>query len=455
MISRSFCFDLEIEGAIHFGKDLIRRFGNDILPLELNALEPPQNRPAVHLMAAEPQKPVLRVDNNIANKHNVEAVNDGTVSAINGILKTDRTHEIMIQPTKNPLTGIPDHEFRFDLKNKLSKNGSLKLKMLAYFIKNHLHPSPHIDSVLRNSTNNYLAKVNIYYDFISKKPIMYEIDKEFLILDMIESTNKILLNEAKRLLNYIIEESNADGSQIDVLMLMHKIENTVLEEKKDELRYVCKILKVCRPYPGYSDHLADLLSELLKLNDNSFKDIIKNFNETITIKRNFFKTIMRENVYNKISSKLITSLNHIAFMREVFSILRSVITQRHKIFKSDSLVVTVKTKAVRILLDLIDKAFDFNDDEVNYIEIKNSINSYKQWAIGERTDVGMITKKLIYNAVEILNYNWSKGTKEEVKVLTEVIFTGDTKNMDVYDNLFTKGSALIRDEEIHEHADIE
>lgn len=452
VVSLTVCFDLELEGSIHFGKDIMRRLNNE-LPLQLSALEGPPSRSLVQIMAAEPYDTVQRskiVKKDISNKPSDK---DGKVPPIFKMVGS--TPETIVKPNHNSTkAAVKDDGYKVNLKHRLIKKGSHRLKTLAYFIKNNLGSYANTTTILKNAINDYLSSVETYYDFISKRPIKYDIGKEFLVLDMIETANQILLNVAKKLLDDIIAETNVDKTELDMPYYVEKIKNTIIMVKQDQLRHVCDTLQVCRPFPGLCDHVADLLSEILQLNDDRIIDIIKSYEEAITVKRDFFKTLTNSNVYNIISSKLKDSFPNIAFMKEILSILRAVITQRYKVFKSNSLGVKIKTKAVRILLDVIDKAFEVNNDELNDIEIQNTINGYQQWAAGERSDLNLITKKFIYNAVEILKYSWSKETIEEVKVLTDVIFTGTTNNTMVYDYLFKKGSALVRDEEnINLHSD--
>lgn len=446
MVRFSMGYDLELEGAVHFGKDLLRSFSNDLPPLKLDALEGPiPEERLAQLMASEPFKRIHR------NRMDKETDKDGKPPKI---LKMGNTYEMIIESTKKPSNMKIDDKFRLNVKNELTSKGALRLKILAYYIKNRLESYADVTPILKNATEDYISSVQTYYEFINKKPIMYEIDKEFIVLDMIETTNTLLMNVAKKLLDATIKRISSSTSHIDMLHLVEKIKITVMEEKQDQLRYVCKSLNVCRPFPGFCDHTADLLSELLQLNDGNFMDIINQFNEALSKKNTFFKTITNDNVFDIVSTKLKTSIANTAYMREFVSILRSVITQRHKMFKSESSVIKVNTKAVRILLDVIDKAFEANGDILNSMEIQNTINSYKQWSTGERNDLDLITKKFVYNAVEVLNYGWGKGTKEEVKVLTDVLFAGTTKNKAVHDYLFKKGSNLIHDIEISHHSDM-
>lgn len=332
----------------------------------------------------------------------------------------------------------------FDIKEQLSE-GIMNLNNIDNL---GIFNSAKIQNLLDNATKIYTEQFNAYFKKASEIQPKTDLEREFVILDLIESTNHLLLVTAKKLMQSIHEVSPASYNHLT------KLEDAIMEEKKKALEYVCEIKQVCRYYRGFVDKMGDLINEILILSDTPYSRIINDIIKAIEGKQWFLRKIMTVETRHALQSKLAPRKNHPYYIRELLTTIQRLITQRYRLHRNDTLEMKVKTTAARILLDLIDKVFHTDDEDFFNLEIDTTIASIKEWAEGT-TSSKINPLKIINRIVEMLNYHWGTNTKEDVKVLIELLVLGTTRNQYVYEELFAKGAYNRRDDENEIHSDNE
>lgn len=302
--------------------------------------------------------------------------------------------------------------------------------------------------ILSNTTEKYFAKIIKYYRFLDKLTLNNEIDLDYVYLDMIETSNKILYHTALYMLHNMIAIGNVDKANLDLDTLEKTLKRATLDEKKVEIQFLCKMVDICRHYPAYSDHFANLIEMLCNLPLNKLNQIAEIMEKFIRKHSKEFKTIMRPEMANAIGLKLELLSEDIKELREFLLFIRKLIVNSYKVFSGlRDEEMLIKSKALRILLDIIDKAFDQNGEDFMDIEYDTTIRLVRQWGDGYKHDIESLLKCFFGEIVHVIKHVLSPRAKQEFQVLLEIICKGEILYKDIFNELFFKGSKFMNEED--------
>lgn len=300
------------------------------------------------------------------------------------------------------------------------------------------------ESLLKELSELYVKKLRSYFKFMSKKESSIGVEQESIVLDKVDMAG-VLQNSLERTLLEEVLAKNSNVSSSDKYIMTEAIFLFSMRTKQNEMKYICKTMGICRPYPGFSDQLAQILSEVLKLYDVKFQYFIIKAAKLIVNKKLFLKAILRDEIFQYLKEKAANVVDaDMNGMRESISVARSVIIERHRVVNVVDEAVKVRTKAIRIALDIIDTIFDkVGVDEVQ-MRVEALINGIQDWAANVLTDIEPMLNIFITDTVTNIKYELSAIGRDELKVLADIIYFGEPKgNQHVAEYLMTKGSKFV------------
>lgn len=339
------------------------------------------------------------------------------------------------------------------LVNHLIFKGNLKLMAQVKYFKTELEYRNDLTKLVYDINKNYSTTLQAYSeDLLNDANPVNDVDKQFVMLDLIETASQILLNDCRVILNTIqLGQSlfnKYKSYQAKIIYLLESLQQFIHEIKNEEIAYICEQHEISRKFPAYSDFLTDLIKEILIIPDEKLNYLIKDLKLLFNEQYNFIEEVLTDKLTAVVIKKLKEVFNdNLAKVRNTLDELRHILNRRHKMNRSRDEKVVTKTRAVTMLIDIVDKAFDKSDDEMMVIFMDNTSLALKKWAAWENTDQDLAMSRSLGNFVryfaDTIEYSWKLETREEVKVLLEIILTGNATNENVYEYLFTKGSKYL------------
>lgn len=329
----------------------------------------------------------------------------------------------------------------------LQKSGKDTIERISEQITADLGIKKNITPILIVVTNDYKNMLQNYYDYVQKD--LSDEDRDLVYLDLVETSCRLLFEEEKKLLNDIImhENNNHHGS-------FKKITKELLKRsyiyKREKRRYVCENYKVCKEYPAVSDYGAELISEILMLNDKRVLKLFEILSKILKQKDKIFSRISEKEDRKLIGEKLSGFSTDLFDTKEFLAFVRGIITQRFRPVTSGSEEFKTKIKATRILLDIVDKALN-SEDDVIAIDRDNCIKAIKNWAADQRDDIEDILGEFVQNLIVRLNHNLTKNARNEIKILIKAIMRQSTKD---FEHLLKSGSKYLQGKDFHSDVDI-
>lgn len=310
------------------------------------------------------------------------------------------------------------------------------------YIKKQLKLRSYTSDFENIAIENYTSITNNYSDGIlqSKSTVNY-IDKEYTIMDLVITLNQIIHDICKNILKIITKEIDIDIETINTLK--EELSKQFFDDKKVQFNYACENLHICRTFPAYSDFISDVIKEILNKPDGGIKYVVTGLAVIVKEKANYFRERLGDKLVAIINNKLEGIFHNLSRVRHFLSMIDTIIADKYKLAVSNSKNKT-RTKAIVILIDIIDKTFT-NDDDTLAIYFDNVLKSLRKQHL-VREDIQILTEDIVHNFVEELKFNWKTQVNEEVKTLAEVIVNGKTTNEKIYKYLFSKGSKYVRRE---------
>ncbi|RVE53437.1 hypothetical protein evm_002007 [Chilo suppressalis] len=272
-------------------------------------------------------------------------------------------------------------------------------------------------------------------------------DRENIYLDVAAFSNTILHSDEKSMFYMVLENIKENITEEDIGKFNELIYKARIDHMKQVLDFLCAKLNVCRTYPGFSEYIADLISDLLKMSDGKLRYLMNFVKEKVVERATFFKAFMKQDVIDMLALKLGYLTQDLYNVRELLAVVRSIITSRYKMMKSHDKDLKLQTTAARMLLDIIDKAFSKQRDDMTVITFDTTVKALRNWQTGDRDDVKMPIQLLLEHIVKVLRENWNLATRQDVMILTEVMTFGES-NDEGFQELLSKGSDFLHEEYI-------
>ncbi|CAB3233892.1 unnamed protein product [Arctia plantaginis] len=276
---------------------------------------------------------------------------------------------------------------------------------------------------------NYCNHVTETYGRIEQNSTLL-VDDEFLFRNILETACKYLYRAQQHLLKTVTKEINSTKDNVEKSQLVVDIINKqYIQDKKGELKYICKKYEVCATYPAFTDYIENFIIELLKLSDDkltTFMYLLKNILET----NNDFQIItyrVQERNINII--KVAQDLCVKTGVKKCLSAVQAVLNQRFKILVCPDKALSVKIQAARILLEVMDKTFHHSHDVELLFDYGTTIDAIKTWNKDESSSPTTVVK-LFFNQIlrtSTLSENSLKGALIEVIVTGEPDYDGFNK----------------------------
>ena len=386
----------------------------------------------------------------IAGKGDLPAVIPKDVKPMltNAVMRAFSRRLAFLKDNVENKTSDPLKEFT----NHLLEKGTKTIKYIATEIVSDLNITINITAMLEVATYDYTNTIENYYEFVKKS--QNESDRDLLYLDMVETSCRLLYHVEKKLLTDIIMHVNYDARSDEYKNMTHKLLKQSKEDRKEIMQYVCDKYQVCRAYPAFTDYFADLVSEIVILDDKRFRVILESLTKTIKQNEKIFANFMEKKDRELIADKLRRIPNTYAF-KDLFFVARSVLNQRYKTIISGSEEFKNTTRSTSIILDIIDKALT-SEENVLAIDFDNSVQAIRGWSADKRHDIDKYLDEFVTSFLRRLNHNLTKNARQELKVLIKTIMRGGNTPDDEIQrrSLFKSGSKYVKGKDFHPDVDI-
>nr|XP_021194190.2 uncharacterized protein LOC110379020 [Helicoverpa armigera] len=420
--SKIYCYDVELEGVVKVGQDFLKALDDG---------------------SAFVKKMNLPFNFRSKGKLPKKALGSAVMRAI-----TANQNEEHFRTDSNTQPDIQIEECIDHFK----KIGNESLHAIGKKIITDLAINMDIGLMLKTASGDYHTSMQNYNDVVSKENIKSTLDREFVYLDVVETSNGLLYSIERKLLNDIIANKTDVLFDNSVEAMNEKIYKHSVQEKKNKVKFICEKYKVCRHYPAFTDYCADLITEILKLTDKKFTAIIEILRIIIKENKGFFEKVMEKEEKYLIIKKLESLSTDLFQMKEFFAVLRGVITQRFKAVSSSEKSLKSRTIATRILLDIVDKALS-GDEDLLAIDFDNSVSALRSWEDGVRQNIHGIYEDFAKNLFRIMQFNLTKNARKEMKILIQAIMGKIDEDDKFVQNLFVNGSKYVKGEDFHPFID--
>ncbi|CAH2094981.1 unnamed protein product [Euphydryas editha] len=332
---------------------------------------------------------------------------------------------------------IKDYRKHLDNKSKLSIVAKIT------YIKEKLKLNGNTTEFENIAIKNYTSIKNKYFENLHQdKSEINDLDKELTILDLIITSSKIIHDISENILKTITQAVNIDREKTNIIK--DEFYKQFVVDKKEEFEYVCQTLDVCRRFPAYTDFISDVIKEILNLPNSKINYAVKGLTVLIKEKANILREILGNKLFKLINDKLEAILHDISRVRYFLSTIDKTLNYKYKLAASYS-KNKIRSKAIVILIDIIDKTFENDDNEILGIYFNNILKSLQKQHLIE-DDIQLLIEDIVRHFVDELKFNWKPYVKEEVRTLAEVILKGKATNDNIYKYLFSKGSKYVRGE---------
>lgn len=308
-------------------------------------------------------------------------------------------------------------------------------------MKNKTNGILDIDKALDMTIEKYKMSIDEYFATLPHQRIKCELEEEFYILDFLESTNKVFATQYVSLIDGLISQMNYSMRQTFGKMFSNMMGNSIVNAKSENLKYICDKLHICKSFPAYTDYLADIFNEILKLSDKHFQVIVDYLKNIVKLRAEFLDYFIDADVKRVMSSKLNEMSSNVSNARYFFSTFKKILTKKFKIFKNKDGLVYRRSKSVRLLIDMVNRAYEHLEDHFIKYEYQSMKTNIRAWDKGKKADIYRKLYSYTNNFVDVMDYLPS-NVKLEIKVLTKVLITGNENINPEYYYLFSVGSTI-------------
>lgn len=326
----------------------------------------------------------------------------------------------------------------------ISQKGSKRLVTVSKNIKNILKIEKGTNRRLKLADLEYLQKLTEIVTHALKQNSTSDFDREILLLSIIESANKLLYSASRNFLNAVVDAQVTALPKNHVQAVTEAIYSDNIKYKKDDFKYICMKLTLCRPFPGYSDYFADLTSEILQMSNSKVHNILLEVIDIVRNKRKFFETLLGNDLSDAMGASMQKALcGPVTHARQVISVFRGVISHRYTWISNKKQELKIKTTAIRVLLDIIDQVFDTDGAEIVAMHFDSTVKAVRGWEEStKKGNLEEIVSKVVNYSVDTLDTYLDTVSKNEIKVLSQAIYYSSYNITPEYKYLFYSGSKL-------------
>ncbi|XP_075984790.1 uncharacterized protein LOC142982255 [Anticarsia gemmatalis] len=390
---------------------------------------------------------------------------EGNFDLGNDIIKSEK--DSMIAESKNNQHGERYRQLSIKKAQKILKDYVIHIKEKGTEILKsrgkELNKKIKVNINLTDVAHNYREKIDDYFEYTSAMKAETIVEKETALLDMVETACRLLYHEQKKLLINAItlnksemietEESNDldpisyfpiynDNLQIQELMIdiYRKSKNI----KSEEMQLNCVKFEICRFYPSYTDNIADFILEIINLPESKLKIVLKLL-KILVKNEKFFKEIIDEEDIDIIRAKVKHILSDIDAVVQYLSVARYFIVEKFKRPNAEKPRLEIGVQAGKMLLDIIDKAFSYEDEDIIKMEFDTNFRAIRSWAKGEKLFPESVITQLFSYAIKVFETNLNTNAKNEIKGLLKILLTGRVADEKLRNMLYRDGSEYVRE----------
>lgn len=362
-------------------------------------------------------------------------------------LEEQRTLEMIKVTSKTPNNQkITDSKFLFKFAKRIAVSGVKDLKnvdeTIRKMIKAYPEESDHPMEIIKAHKDTMKLKYRV-----SAEDYMKHFDMQSVLLNLVdETTDELLAKKLLLLKHYMAYDRVTITAKWNRIM---QIINFDLKEKKHQyLQELCYEREICKYYPGFTDFMADLIEDVIALPAETFRQLMLTLKQLVKERMNFFGTVIYEIDYNKFS----VIMDHLQRgdvdgAKEVLRTVRDFIKNKFKLIKTTDATLKTKTKAIRMLMEIIDKVCEKDGSELLRITFGNLKSVLRHHVEGNTgiVDVTKVFQDFMKDSLMSCDSQWGSESREEVKVLVETALRGSSlMNPELLKDLFRFGSQFLQ-----------
>ncbi|XP_049693476.2 uncharacterized protein LOC126054007 [Helicoverpa armigera] len=322
------------------------------------------------------------------------------------------------------------------------------LENMGTQILTDLNIKKNITSILEVVTDDLAMMMQKYYDVINSDRINSIDDKYSIYVDLVDTSGRLLYSEGRAMVEEIISDKNMTSQNKSIELLNEKIFKMSVEGKKEGMKHVCEVYNICKECPMFTDYAANLLSEIIKLSDDKFRKFV---DILVSISKNcedFFASVIEKEDREFIINELQPLLKDSVALRVYFVTARDVMEQNFNgDLKAEEEKLNIKAKAIRILLEIINKALSSEEDLLT-IDLELSLSALKDMNDEEDKVISRIWEVFLKKIIKILNHNLSRTARTEMSVLIKAITREVADDDNLVIDVLMRGSRYVEDEQL-------
>nr|XP_049693476.1 uncharacterized protein LOC126054007 [Helicoverpa armigera] len=322
------------------------------------------------------------------------------------------------------------------------------LENMGTQILTDLNIKKNITSILEVVTDDFAMMMQKYYDVINSDRINSNDDKYSIYVDLVDTSGRLLYSEGRAMVEEIISDQNMTSQNKTIELLNEKIFKMSVEGKKEGMKHVCEVYNICKECPMFTDYAANLMSEIIKLSDDKFRKFVDILVSIFKNHEDFFASVIEKEDREFIINELQPLLTDSVALRVYFVTARDVMEQNFNgDLKAEEEKLNIKAKAIRILLEIINKALSSEEDLLT-IDLELSLSSLKDMNDEEDKVISRIWEVFLKKIIKILNHNLSRTARTEMSVLIKAIAREVADDDNLVIDVLMRGSRYVEDEQL-------
>ncbi|XP_053615855.1 uncharacterized protein LOC128678383 isoform X2 [Plodia interpunctella] len=357
--------------------------------------------------------------------------------------------------TTDPQAVEEEEMFFHSVAEIVAKSGVQQLKNVAKYLSYKCDIKKDANLTIRSMIADY---VNTFRErakeLCNNYVLYYDLDKEYTLLNLIEISSILFYRKEKAMLKEMLNATNKSVFDLNTFALSEKIHANFRDHRSNGMRIICEKYKKCREYPGFSDRLGELIHVILKLPTSKLLTFFEITKKLLLREVKFVGRLLESDILDGILKQMKSF--EVPKIRSTLNLMRSVIISRYKLLFNTNEERVNKNKAARILLDILDKTFYVDGQDLQSMEFGTLIKSLEQWTLDQknREELAKSISSFLQHILNTFKHQWEDGVANEINTLMEIVLLGKAKDDFSEKYLLNKGSLFVRNKLLHSDVEV-